>query len=218
MDDVGWYGSAYLLTTTALQPSFGKIYSQFNIKWTYLSALVIFEVGSILCAAARNSVMLIVGRAVAGSGAAALFSGGMTIVGYSVPLRKRAIYIAALSSMFGIASVVGPILGGALTDKVSWRWCFWINLPFGGVALLTVFFCFKNPERPHNNRTTREKIRQIDLLGAFLLICAIVCLLLALQWGGSTYPWHASKVWGCILGFGLIIILFLGLQVKLGDM
>lgn len=122
LDDVGWYGSAYLLTTTSLQPSFGKIYTYFDVKWVYLSALLIFELGSILCAAARNSTMLIVGRAVAGAGAAALFSGAMTIIGYSVPLRRRALYIALLSSTFGISSVVGPILGGAFTDKVSWRW------------------------------------------------------------------------------------------------
>jgi fucose permease len=117
LDDVGWYGSSYLLTTTSLQPSFGKVYTYFNVKWTYIAALVIFEVGSVLCGAAVNSEMLIVGRAVAGCGAAALFSGGMTIVAYSVPLRKRPIYIGLLSSMFGIASVVGPILGGAFTDR-----------------------------------------------------------------------------------------------------
>ena len=81
LNDVGWYGSSYLLTTTSLQPTFGKIYSYFNVKWTYLTALVIFEVGSIICAAAVNSTMLIVGRAVAGAGAAALFSGAMTIIG-----------------------------------------------------------------------------------------------------------------------------------------
>ena len=217
LNDVGWYGSSYLLTTTSLQPSFGKIYTYFDVKWTYLSALVIFELGSILCAAAKNSVMLIVGRAVAGAGAAALFSGGMTIVAYSVALRKRAMYIALLSSMFGISSVIGPLLGGVLTDRASWRWCFWINLPFGGVALLTVAFFFKNPERKHAEMSFKEKLRQIDLLGAFLLICGVVCLLLALQWGGSTYPWHNSKVWGCILGFGLIIVFFIGLQFKLAD-
>ena len=71
--------------------------------------------------------MLIVGRAIAGAGASALFSGGMTIIGFSVPLRRMPIYIAALSSMFGIASVVGPILGGVLTDRASWRWCFWVR-------------------------------------------------------------------------------------------
>ena len=217
LNDVGWYGSSYLLTTTALQPSFGKVYTYYNIKWTYLSSLLIFELGSIVCAAARSSVMLIVGRAIAGAGAAALFSGGMTIVGYSVALRKRAVYIALLSSMFGISSVVGPILGGVLTDRASWRWCFWINLPFGGVALLTVFFFFQNPERKHNDMSFREKLKQIDLLGALFLICGIVCLLLALQWGGSTYPWHDSKVWGCLLGFGLIISCFIGLQFKLAD-
>lgn len=122
LEDVGWYGSSYLLTTTSLQPSFGKVYTYFDVKYTYLVALIIFEVGSVICAAATSSPMFIVGRAIAGAGAAALYSGGMTIIGFSVPLRKRAIYIAALSSMFGIASVVGPILGGAFTDRLSWRW------------------------------------------------------------------------------------------------
>jgi fucose permease len=118
LDDVGRCGSSYLLTTTSLQPSFGKVYTYFDVKYTYLSALVIFEVGSVICAAATSSPMFIIGRAVAGAGAAALYSGGMTIIGYSVPLRKRAICIAALSSMFGIASVVRPILGGAFTDRL----------------------------------------------------------------------------------------------------
>jgi len=123
LNDVGWYGSSYLLTTTSLQPSFGKIYTYFNVKWTYILALLIFELGSVLCGAAVNSTMLIVGRAVAGVGAAALFSGSMIIVAYSVPLRKRPIYIGLISSMFGIASVVGPILGGAFTDRECILWC-----------------------------------------------------------------------------------------------
>ncbi|KIV78873.1 hypothetical protein PV11_06479 [Exophiala sideris] len=217
LDDVGWYGSSYLLTTTSLQPSFGKVYTYFNVKWTYMLALAIFELGSVLCGAAQSSTMLIVGRAVAGAGAAALFSGGMTIIGYSVPLRRRPIYIGLLSSMFGIASVVGPILGGAFTDRVSWRWCFYINLPIGGIAIAAVFFFFKNPERKDSTLTLKEKIAQIDLLGAFFLICSIVCLLLALQWGGTTYAWSNSKVWGCLLGFGLLISTFTAIQFWKGD-
>ncbi|KAF2472021.1 MFS general substrate transporter [Lindgomyces ingoldianus] len=213
LDDVGWYGSSYLLTTCSLQPSFGRIYTFFDVKYTYLFALLLFEVGSIICAAATSSPMFIIGRAVAGAGAAALFSGGMTIIGYSVRLSKRPIYIAALSSMFGIASVVGPILGGALTDKVSWRWCFWINLPFGAVSLAVVFFFFANPERQYSHLPFRSRIKEVDLLGALFLICAIVSLLLALQWGGQTYPWGDSKVWGCLLGFGLIISVFIGIQI-----
>jgi len=161
--------------------------------------------------------MLIVGRAVAGAGASALFSGGMTIVGFSVPLSKRPIFIAALSSMFGISSVVGPLLGGAFTDRLTWRWCFWINLPFGAVSIAVVAAFFKPPVRKSSGFTLKQKILEIDLLGAGLLICSIVCLLLALQWGGSTYPWHDSKVWGCLLGFGLLIILFIAQQFRRGD-
>ncbi|PVH83078.1 MFS general substrate transporter [Cadophora sp. DSE1049] len=217
LNDVGWYGSSYLLTTTALQPSFGRVYTYFNVKYTYIAALVVFELGSVLCAAAKDSVMLIVGRAVAGAGASALFSGGMTIVGFSVPLKKRPIFIAALSSMFGISSVVGPLLGGALTDKVSWRWCFWINLPFGAVSIVAVWFFFKPPVRKDSGLTLTQKILEIDLLGALFLICAIVCLLLALQWGGTEYPWKNSKVWGCLLGFGLLIIIFIAQQFRRGD-
>ncbi|KAG4415640.1 hypothetical protein IFR04_011199 [Cadophora malorum] len=217
LNDVGWYGSSYLLTTTALQPSFGRVYTYFNVKYTYIAALVVFELGSVLCAAAKDSVMLIVGRAVAGAGASALFSGGMTIVGFSVPLKKRPIFIAALSSMFGISSVVGPLLGGALTDKVSWRWCFWINLPFGAVSIAAVWFFFKPPVRKDSGLTVKQKILEIDLLGALFLICAIVCLLLALQWGGTEYPWKNSKVWGCLLGFGLLIIVFIAQQFRRGD-
>ena len=213
LNDVGWYGSSYLLTTCSLQPSFGKVYTYFDVKYTYLCALLIFEIGSIICAAARSSPMFIIGRAIAGAGAAALFSGGMTIIGYSVPLRKRAIYIAALSSMFGIASVVGPLLGGALTDKASWRWCFWINLPFGGISLAVVFFFFSNPERQYGHMTFKQRMKEIDLVGAVFLICAIVCLLLALQWGGLVYPWKNSKVWGNLLGFGLIISVFIAIQI-----
>lgn len=121
LDDVGWYGSSYLLTTTSLQPSFGKVYTYFNVKWTFIVALTIFELGSVVCGAATSSAMLIIGRAIAGVGAAGLFSGGMTIIGYSVPLRRRPIFIGFVSSMFGIASVVGPILGGAFTDRMFSR-------------------------------------------------------------------------------------------------
>lgn len=92
-----------------------------------------------------------------------------------------------------------------------------INLPFGAVALATVFFFFKTPERRLNNLTTKQKILNIDLLGAVFLICAIVCLLLALQWGGTTYSWSSSKVWGCLVGFGLLISVFTIQQFRRGD-
>jgi hypothetical protein len=94
---------------------------------------------------------------------------------------------------------------------------FWINLPFGGIAIAVVFFFFENPQRKHSNLTLKQKIGEIDLLGATFLISAIVCLLLALQWGGSVYPWSDSKVYGSLIGFGLILTVFIIIQWRRGD-
>ncbi|KAL5531126.1 hypothetical protein ACEPAG_4002 [Sanghuangporus baumii] len=217
LNDVGWYGSAFLLTATSLQPLFGKVYTYFDVKWVYLSALVVFEVGSIICAAATSSAMLIIGRAVAGVGASALFSGSLTIIGFSVPLNKMAFYIAVLTSMYGIASVIGPVLGGALTDKLSWRWCFWINLPFGAVAFFAVMLLFTTPHREDSDLPFRRKLQKMDIPGAIFFISAIICLLLALQQGGTMYPWGDSRIWGLFLGFGLIIIVFIVIQYIRGN-
>ncbi len=92
-----------------------------------------------------------------------------------------------------------------------------INLPFGGVALATTFFFFKEPKRILSNLTTKQKFREIDLLGALFLITGIVCLLLALQWGGTTYPWNDSMIIGLFIGFGLLIAIFIVIQYRLGD-
>ena len=114
---------------TSLQPTYGRIYTLFSVKWTYIVALLLFELASIICAAARNSSMLIVGRVLAGAASAGLLGGGFTITGLSAPVQKRATYIAMLASLYGVSSVIGPLVGGALTDNVSWRWRSWINLP-----------------------------------------------------------------------------------------
>ena len=122
LEDVGWYGSSYLLTQTVFQPVFGKIYNYFETKWIFLAGLLVFEVGSVLCATANSSALLIFGRAFAGVGAAALYSGGMNIVALLIPLRKRSAYLALFTSMIGISTIVGPPLGGALTQRLNWRW------------------------------------------------------------------------------------------------
>lgn len=148
LNDVGWYGSAYLLTTSAFQLLFGKFYSQFNVKWVFLTALALFEIGSLICGAAPSSIGLIIGRAVAGLGSAGIFSGAQIICAYTVPLEKRAIYTGLIGGTYGISSVIGPLLGRAFTDHVSWRWCFYINLP-----------CECNPSNPTSS-CRQTKIRE----------------------------------------------------------
>lgn len=219
INDVGWYGSAYLLTTCAFQLLYGKLYTYLSIKYIYLGALVIFEAGSALCGAAPNSPAFIVGRAIAGLGAGGIFSGAILIIANTVPLRQRPAYTGLIGGMWGIASVVGPLLGGAFTDKVTWRWCFYINLPLGAVTFIFIVF-FYNPTT--RARTLHEggwakKLESFDLLGTAVFLPMIVCLLLALQWGGSTYPWSNGRIIALFVLFGVLLIVFIAIQFKKGD-
>lgn len=106
-----------------------------------MAAIGIFEIGSLLCGAAPNSIALIIGRAVAGLGSAGIFSGALIIIAYSVPLQKRPMYSGLIGGMYGIASVAGPLLGGLFTDKATWRWCFYINLPIGAITMVVIAIC-----------------------------------------------------------------------------
>jgi MFS family permease len=217
LNDIGWYGSSYLIAQMALLPTCGRLYAFYNIKWVYCISLAVFEIGSIVSAVAPNSMTLIIGRAISGLGAAGLVSGTTTILSYCVSLKKQAMLSPIVLGMYNIGSAIGPLVGGSITDSkvLTWRFIFWINLPFGAVALVLVWFTLrKPPPAVKGDLPWNQKLRQLDLLGATLLLGATVCLNLALQWGGIVYPWSDAKVFGCLIGFGLLLITFLCLQVR----
>ncbi|KAI9675450.1 MAG: hypothetical protein M1822_008928, partial [Bathelium mastoideum] len=167
LDDVAWYGTAYLLTITAFQPIYGSLYKYFRTDVVYRLSILMFEVGTVLCAAATSSKMFIVGRAIAGFGAAGVLQGALTIISQVIELEKRPLYMGIVISVFIFAVCIGPPLGGVFTQKVTWRWCFWINLPLGGVVLagLTLFLKVKGIENADRKLPLMRKLSNMDPLG-----------------------------------------------------
>ena len=209
LSDVGWYGSAFFLTVAAFQASWGKLYRYFPLKSVFAASVGVFELGSLICAVAQDSVTLIVGRAIAGLGGAGVASGTYTILAFSVPPSRRAAYTGIIGASFAVASFAGPLLGGAFTDHTTWRWCFWVNLPIGGVAAAVIVLFFKPPPFAAPQKASwRDIILQLDPLGITLLVGAVLCYLLAFQWGGVTKAWSHRDVVGTLVGFCVIIILF----------
>ncbi|KAI3553361.1 MFS transporter [Colletotrichum abscissum] len=217
LNDIGWYGSSYLIAQMAMLPTCGRLYAFYNIKWVYCTSLVVFELGSVISAVAPNSITLIVGRAISGVGAAGLVSGTTTILSYCVPLKKQAKLSPVILGLYSTGSAIGPLVGGAITDSktLTWRFIFWLNLPFGAVGLALIWFSLRNPPPAvKEGLPWQDKLRQLDMLGAIILLGATSCLNLALQWGGIVHPWSDPKVFGCLIGSGLLLLCFVGLQAR----
>lgn len=206
-----------MLTGSAPMLLFGKIYTFYSPKWVLLSAIGLFEVGSAICGAAPNSTAFILGRAIAGLGSSGIFTGIVVGTQYVLPLQKRPMVMGMMGGIFGISSVAGPLLGGALTDRASWRWCFYINLPIGGLAMSILAIVLKLPAPSPVATSFKKKIWQLDPLGTFCFLPGIICILLALQWGGVKYPWNSGRIIALFVIGGLLFIIFVGIQIWLQD-
>lgn len=196
-----WIGTAYLLTSTAATPLFGKMSDIFGRRRLFQVAILAFMVGSVLCGLAQTMTQLVLARGFQGIGGGGLFALSFTIVGDIVPPRERGRYVGAMTSVFTMASVVGPLLGGFFVDTLTWRWIFWINVPIGVAALLITNRALRLSWSHQNHR--------VDWAGAILLVVSVTTLLLAISWTGEEYGWTTRQTLTLLavaLGSGLAFL------------
>jgi EmrB/QacA subfamily drug resistance transporter len=214
LDRLSWVGTSYLLTSATLIPVLGKLTDLFGRKSFLIASVVIFLSGSALCGTSQTMNQLIIYRGLQGVGAAGLMSITFTLVGDIFPPAERARWQGVFSSVFGIASVIGPLIGGWITDNTTWRWVFYVNLPIGVVALAALIIWL-----PTNIsiRATRYRgwtaIRRIDWSGAVLSGAATLCLLLGLSWGSvgpayGGYNWNSQQVIGVLIASAILYVAF----------
>lgn len=200
-----------------LQLSFGLVLKYYSTKYVLFTFTAIFEIGSVICAAAPTSSALIAGRAITGIGAAAIAPGVYLMITLIVPLQDRPKYLGSLGSAFGISSILGPVLGGYLTS-VTWRWCFWINLPLGCTALVLLWVLAPDlPPPAQRAKTWKQKLWQLDPIGFLLVGPCISCLLFALELGGKDRKWSGGRTVALFVVFGVLLLAFVAYQLWRGD-
>ncbi|KAI4592508.1 hypothetical protein KJ359_011090 [Pestalotiopsis sp. 9143b] len=199
-EDYIWISNAFFLSSAAVQPLFGQLCNIFGRRWVMIAGTALFTLGSGICGGASNGEMLIAGRAIQGAGSGGAVMLCNIILADMVPLRLRGYYLGILLSVFGIGLALGPFIGGAFADQATWRWAFYLNLPFGGISLALLYFFLRvNYDR---QSTWRQKLGRIDWVGNALVVLGTVAMLYALAGAGVTHSWGSwQTLVPLLLGF-----------------
>jgi EmrB/QacA subfamily drug resistance transporter len=209
LDRLSWVVTAYLLTSTATTPLWGKISDLYGRRLIFQVAIVIFLLGSALSGLSQNMGQLIAFRALQGVGGGGLFAIALSIIGDVIPPRERGRYQGYFGAVFGVSSVAGPLLGGWLTDGPGWRWIFYINLPVGLAALVVTSMALTMPVVRREHR--------IDYLGAATIAAAVTCLLLYLDWRGNAYGWTEPGALALLAGFVVLSVAFVRVELRAAE-
>jgi EmrB/QacA subfamily drug resistance transporter len=200
LNHLSWVVTAYLLASTVSTPLYGKLGDQFGRKRLFLAAIVIFLIGSALCGLAQSLNQLILFRALQGIGGGGLMVGAQAVMADVLPPRERGRYSGYFGAVFGVTSIAGPLVGGFLVDNASWRWVFYVNIPFGILALAVISVVLKTPA---------ERVKHtIDYLGSALLAAAVTCIVLLTTWGGTTYAWGSTTIIAMVVASIALLVAF----------
>ena len=203
--------TAYMLATTVVVPIAGKLSDLYGRKPFLLAGVTIFVVASALCGAATSMTGLVLFRGLQGVGGGISQGMAFTTIADLFPPTRRGRIGGVMGAVFGLASVIGPAVGGFLTDGPGWRWCFYVNVPIGIVAFVVLYYAF-----PHRVAAPTAR-RRVDWVGAVTLVLAVVPLLLALTWGGRDYPWSSPHVLGLLVVGGVMSAVFVSVQLRTPD-
>ena len=197
-----WVTTAYIITSTIAIPITGKLTDMYGRKWFYVGGIAIFIVGSLLCGFSQTMTQLIFFRGFQGIGAGIMMANAFTVIGDIFPPAERGKYQGLMAGTFGLSSIIGPTLGGYITDTLSWHWVFFVNIPLGVLIVLLFIFFFPHL-RPDNLK------HKIDYLGITTLILAVVPMLIALTWGGVEYPWGSVQIISMFAFSAVMVPLFI---------
>ncbi|KAJ7237563.1 putative transporter [Mycena haematopus] len=222
----GWVATSFVLAQTVFLLFYGQVLRIFPAKFVLIFAIVLFEIGSLVCGVTQSIGQLIAGRVISGVGAAGIYVGVVQVVTQVTRLQDRARLYGFFGAVFAFASVIGPLIGGAFTDHATWLTmcsrCFYLNLPFGGVSICGVVFLLKAAPAlgQPSMRSTREMFQEalrLDFVGATLIAAAVTCVVLALQWGGNTKPWNDKAVIICFVFSVVLAVAYIAWEIHVGD-